>query len=467
MAIEFSTLQIFWVAFLHFVTVVSILLTLLFVSQILRSPRVPSTTIGWLAIVILVPILGIPLYLIFGIRKLNASLQNKTKIDFPDRAISHSHPINSMLSSLGIPSSSSGNIVNFHNDGRSAWEDLLRMLEAAEESIHIAIFILGDDRFGTKIIDCLVKKASQGVDVKLLLDGIGCFKLPKNLLLPLSKNGGEVAWFMPVIHRPLRGSTNLRNHRKIIIVDQKTVWTGGRNLDAAYLTLKGFEDRWIDLSFSLQGEAVSTFCAIFSADWNFTTGCVEDNSAANIPVVAKGESPIQVIPSGPDIPTDPIYAATLTACYGAQLHIMLVTPYYVPDSGVQEALTLAALRGVMVDIILPATSNHRLADIARNRYLRELAEAGTRIWVVPDKMVHAKALVIDTTFAMAGSANMDIRSLFMNFEVMTAFYSETDIHWLSSWLESLRDQSERYYPPEAGAFQEMIEGCVLLGAYQL
>lgn len=467
MPIDPSILHFFWLGFVHFATVISILLTLLLVSQILRSPRVPATTMGWLIVIIFIPLLGIPLYLTFGIRKLNALIQRKSKLNLPCGPNSHHHPVNSLLSSLGIPSSSEDNLVHFHQDGREAWQELLQLLEGAQDSIDIAIFILGDDQVGQEIISCLRRKAAQGIKIRLLLDGIGSFKLSKKLLRPLIEHGGEVAWFMPVIHRPLRGSANLRNHRKIIIADKKMVWSGGRNLDSSYLTPGHRGDRWIDLSFSQQGGVVATFCAIFEADWSFALNLPEKEQNITIAAPPAGQSRVQIIPSGPDIAADPIYAATLTACYGANQRILLVTPYYVPDTGVQEALNLAALRGITVNLILPEKSNHRLADIARNRYLRELHAAGAHIWFVPEKMVHAKALIIDTTFAMAGSANMDIRSLFMNFEVMSAFYSEADIHWLSSWVEGLQNQSDQYHPPSVGAFQEMVEGIVLLGAFQL
>jgi len=133
----------------------------------------------------------------------------------------------------------------------------------------------------------------------------------------------------------------------------------------------------------------------------------------------------------------------------------------------QEALRLAALRGIVVDIILPEKSNHTLANIAQNRYLRELTKAGVRLWFLSDKIVHAKALAIDNSFAMTWSANMDIRSLFLNYEVMSSFYTESDIKWLAHWLETLRDRCYRYYPQEVGSLKEMLEGLVLLTAYQL
>ncbi len=462
-----DTVHLVWAGLLHIATVISFLLALLLVSQVLRSPRIPSATMGWIFVIIVLPVIGIPLYLIFGERKFKTQIKKKGQLDLPDIYDTDDHSLNLLLVSLGIPSSSSGNRVSFHEDGQVAWKTLLALLEGAQRSIDIAIFILADDRIGRKILSILEDKAAQGVKVRLLLDGVGSFPLAKKCLRPLVRHGGQIAWFIPVLHRPLRGRTNLRNHRKIIIIDQEKVWTGGRNLASVYLGPDFPQSGWIDLSFSQQGSVVSTYSAIFEADWKFSTRTPTSSTMDNDRIPSSGKSRIQIIPSGPDVADDPIYAAILMACYMACQRIMIVTPYYIPDTGVQEALKLATLRGVAVNLVLPEKSNHRLADIARNRYLRELAKAGARIWFLPNKMVHAKALVIDNVFAMAGSANLDIRSLFLNCEVMSAFYSETDIQWLANWLEALRDQSVRHRPQPVGAFREMFEGLALLGAYQL
>jgi len=457
-------LQLFGGGLLHSATV---LLALLLISRILRSPRAPSASIGWIIVIILLPVVGIPLYLIFGERKLKSYIKQKGQLGLPEIQDADDHSINSLLTSIGIPSSSNGNKVSFHEDGKTAWDALIALLDGAQHSIDIAIFILGNDLVGQRILALLEDKVAQGVKVRLLLDGVGSFALAKKRLLPLTEHGGQVAWFSPVMHRPLHGRTNLRNHRKIIIVDKKNIWTGGRNLASEYLDPNGSPDCWVDLSFSLQGAAASIYNAIFEADWHFATGSPMSETMDMSQLFLNGKSRVQVIPSGPDVADDPIYAAILMSCYTACRHIKIVTPYFIPDDGVQEALKLAALRGVEVDLILPEKSNHRMADIARNRYLRELAKAGVRIWFLADNMVHAKSLVIDNIFAMAGSANMDIRSLFLNCEVMSGFYSEDDILWLANWFESLRERTIRHYPQPVGAIREMVEGITLLGAYQL
>ncbi len=456
-----------WPGLVYVVIVLGTLLAAWSVAHILRTSRIPAVTMGWLFVIISMPLIGVPLYFTFGLRKLNSRINLKSKMHLPGRSGSHSHPVNSLLVSLGIPASSEGNFVDFHKDGKAAYDELMVLLDDAVETIDIAIFILGDDTVGRAVLSVLEKKAAMGVRVRLLLDGVGSFMLPKNNLRRLKQNGGQVAWFLPVVHRPLRGSTNLRNHRKIIIVDQSRVWAGGRNLANEYLGPKCPDSCWIDISFCQQGPAVSTYQVIFEADWNFATNKKVDPVVNFPPEELYGKSCIQVVPSGPDIADDPIYAVLLTACYEAKKRITIVTPYYVPNMGMQEALRLAALRGVSVDIVLPEKSNHRIADISRNRYLRELADDGVQIWFIPDRMVHAKAFVIDDTLAMAGSANLDTRSLFLNLEVMNCFYSKHDIEWLNMWFDSLQKQAIQHSPKSAGLLKEMVEGLVLLVGYQL
>jgi len=465
--IPFLKNPVFWTGLFHVASILGFILGVILITQILRNPRKPSATIGWLLIIVLVPLVGIPLYLIFGGRKFIKLKKNKGVMLLPELNKTNQHALNTLLVSLGLPAASENNLIHFHQNGKHAWQELISLLRRAKQSVDIAIFILAKDKVGDKIIALLEQKASQGVTIKILLDGVGSLSLPKNKLTHLIKLGAKVAWFNPVLHLPFHTRTNLRNHRKMIIIDKKIVWTGGRNLAEEYLGEHCPKECWIDLSFTQQGSIVNIYQAIFDADWNFSN---HDNSEVKLITKqqgSEGDSLIQIIPSGPDVTDDPIYVAVLSACYSAKNKISIVTPYFVPNSGIQEALKLAALRGVEVNLILPEKSNHRLADIARNRYLRELTSAGTKVWLISDKMVHAKAIVFDDDFAMAGSANLDNRSLFLNCEIMNGFYSQADISWLSRWLDDLKNQSSAYQPTPIGAVGELIEGIVLLGAYQL
>ena len=464
-----------WYSVFHIGSILTVLLTLLFSSKILRSTNMPSVTMVWLLIILFVPLLGIPLYLAFGERKLGVRLNEKAKLALraskKQTNYRTTNPIHSLLTSLGLPASSPNNQSQFHKDGKASWHDLVDLLENAKEYLDIAIFILGNDSVGQHVLSILERKASDGVKIRLLLDGVGSFTLSKKRFKKFINNGGELAWFIPVIHRPFRGRTNLRNHRKIVIADNKLVWAGGRNISGDYLDPDCLNSCWVDMSFVQKGPVVPHYLAIFEADWAFATHnktipsyTIEQPLSSTI--TGKNTSELQLIPSGPDVEGDPIYSVILTACYASKSHIMITTPYYIPDDNIQKALKLAALRGVTVDLLIPEKSNHKFADIARNRAVRELVHSGVNVWCLP-VMIHAKIMIIDTDFAMAGSANLDIRSLFLNCELMSAFYSEQDIAWLSQWFVSLRQTSKRYEAQKVSAVTELIEGLVLLGAFQL
>jgi len=456
----------------HAGSIFTVILTLLLSSKILRSSSMPAVTIGWLLTIIFMPLIGIPLYLAFGERKININLNNKQKLILnKSKAIRQkvvSHPIHSLVVSMNLPSSSTENESSFDADGKAAWHSLTTVLESAEHSIEIAIFILGKDEIGQKILSILKYKAAQGVKIRLLLDGVGTFSFSKKRFKPLLKEGAEIAWFIPIIHRPFRGRTNLRNHRKIVIVDNKQVWAGGRNISGDYLGPDCPRNCWMDMSFVQEGAIVANYLAIFEADWAFATynKMVQSHKLGAPTVRAQNTSELQLIPSGPDVEDDPIYSVILTACYDAKRQIKITTPYYIPDDNIQKALKLAALRGVRVDIVTPEKSNHKLADIARNRTLRELAEAGVNIWLLP-QMIHAKVMITDNNFAMTGSANLDLRSLFLNCELMSAFYSKQDIIWLNQWFLSLQNVSEPYQVKKVGALTELVEGFALLASSQL
>ncbi len=191
----------------------------------------------------------------------------------------------------------------------------------------------------------------------------------------------------------------------------------------------GTGQAWVDLSFDLQGPLAAQAQHRFNQDWAFATQQAPPpvpQAEAMPPPAPDGAALAQLVASGPDQVDDTLYALLLSGCYTARRRILAVTPYFVPDDSLQMALTLAARRGLQVDLVLPRRSNHRLADVARNRALRELWAAGAHIWLAPH-MVHAKAIVIDDTLALVGSANLDARSLFLNYELMVAFYHAPDI----------------------------------------
>ena len=375
---------------------------------------------------------------------------------------------------LGQPEPAPYRDFALHADGKQALAALWDVLDGAEHTIDVCTFILGRDDIGEAVIDKLCAKAKSGVKVRLLLDGLGSLMAGRPRMRALTDCGGEFLLFVPPLHSPLKGRTNLRDHRKMLVVDaaydNRRLWCGGRNLASEYFEGNADKAVWHDLSFDLRGPLVLQAHALFEHDWAFARGRRHQalpSPATWLPAVDLAPPPAaQLIASGPDQVDDTIYSLLVTAAYRAQSAIALVTPYFVPDSALLTALCLAARRGVMVDLLVPANSNHRMSDVARNRALRTLADAGAHIWLAP-QMVHAKLAVIDDVLALAGSANLDSRSLFLNYELMFAFHSAPDIARFRDWFDAERSTAAAYVADRRGFLRDVAEGAVLWLGFQL
>jgi cardiolipin synthase len=342
--------------------------------------------------------------------------------------------------------------------GENAFRETMRLIDAAEQTIFIATFILGKDATGKAIMEKLAHKARQGVNVRLLLDALGSVHIRRRFLAPLTAGGGKYAFFMPMIHWPFRGRANLRNHRKMIIADGKAAMIGGMNLAAEYMGPELSPDRWTDLSILLEGPVVAHLTEIFRSDWRFAAkkdlpGVAVFDRPSNAPSQAQ----LQLIASGPDVPGDTLRDAVLTAIFNAKRRIWVVTPYFVPDELLQEGVCIAARRGVDVRLIIPRRSNHRLADLSRESYLNQTQEAGAEIWLYRPKMLHAKAVLIDDALAVVGSANMDMRSLLLNFEVGLCIYDAGVVAQIDAWIKDLiKNCTMRSHPRRSSL--NLVEG---------
>ncbi|MDO9356612.1 MAG: phospholipase D-like domain-containing protein, partial [Solirubrobacteraceae bacterium] len=248
--------------------------------------------------------------------------------------------------------------------------------------------------------------------------------------------------------------------------ETERLWCGGRNLAAEYFEGSAGKAPWHDLSFDLGGAFVHQASALFEHDWAFASGARRLAEIEGPKAEPHAGAMAQMVASGPDQADDTVYSLLVTAAYRARRRIALITPYFVPDAALLTALCLAARRGVQVDLLLPRRSNHLLSDVARRRALRALAAAGANIWVVPH-MIHAKLAVIDGTLALAGSANLDSRSLFLNYELMVAFHDREAVARFASWFEHELASAERIEPKRAGLFADIAEGLVLWMGFQL
>lgn len=445
-------------------------------SHTLNQRRHPSAAIAWVLGILLVPYVALPLYLAFGSRKVVAPRPFSEERPV---SVSASAAYPTMLRSLqlgaamGLPDPVSYDALSIHDDGTQALDALRRIIAGASASLEVSTFLIGRDVLGDEILQLLEQRARAGVQVRLLIDGIGIYLGGYPDLKALQRAGIEVVRFVPPFRSPKRGRTNLRNHRKMVIADGRRLWCGGRNLAAEYFEgdprpiLRRMP--WIDLSFDLSGELVDQARSQFDQDWAFATEReVPQRAASPVAPGASGAAPAlaQLVGSGPDRADDTIFTLLVSACFTSRQRILAITPYFVPESSLLTALTLAARRGIEVDLVLPEKSNHRLADYARHRALRDMVVAGARVWLHP-RMVHAKAVLVDDELALAGSANLDGRSLFLNYEMMIAFYDRPAVIDFARWVEARRRECKPYPYRRPGVLRELAEGLLLWLAFQL
>lgn len=403
--------------------------------------------------IIFMPFLTVPLYFLIGIRKRENKYTkstfklHETHPDHQHNSLNSNNPLSSLLEKNGIPCATKGNDYELIISDTEAYERLMEEIENAKESIAFSTYVFSYDVTTKKILAALTEKAAQGVRVQLLLDVVGSMGsyIWQNHFKALRDAGGEVAFFTPILSRPFQSYINLRNHRKIYLFDQQRLLSGGMNLSDEYLGEKSERKRWDDVLYYLEGPAVFSFYQVFHNDWNYAKG-LDDKLEFSLPVeniITTGNNIVQVVPSGPDIPTDALYEALLAAIYACKKRIWIVTPYFVPDENIVQALIIAQHKGVDVKLITPKHSDHLIADLGRSPYMRELDAIGVDVLLYEGEMLHAKAILFDDLGAMVGSVNIDNRSLFLNYEIVTFAYSVAFIESIESWMEELMKKSTK------------------------
>jgi cardiolipin synthase len=430
----------------HLFTVAGFLLAFFLVARLMSEKRAPANTLSWLLIIVLVPYVGVPLYLIFGGRKLRRLVARKSKLlpvlpgDLTGPAVRNAGPVAHTVAGAGAGPPVGGNKLTLLTSGEVEFATLERHIREARHSIHITTFILSRDEVGRRIVSLLAERAREGVRVRLLLDALGCPLSSRFFVNPLRRAGGEVGRFMPVVPLISPRSANLRNHRKLAIFDHATAIIGGRNLAREYMGPGHNRKRWRDFGAIVEGPAAALLNEVFIADWCFTTRQSPDALHAEIPpevVEARGTSELQVVASGPDVPGDPLYEGIVAMIQEAEHDICIVTPYFIPDDVLQRSLIVKVRAGCKVTLIIPSRSNHPVTDFARRYYTRELIRAGARVLLYTHGMLHAKAVIVDSRTALLGSPNFDLRSLFVNFEIGVLVHSKAEVNAMRAWVDEL------------------------------
>jgi cardiolipin synthase len=416
---------------------------LLMVPLVLLRQKEPSATIAWILTLIFLPALGAVLFVLFGRDRVRLPAQRKREWDAAVRAQMAAHAPQALEAHLasdpaldgaggtteleralfrvgaqlthGRPSG--GNAVQMLFGGDDAYAALGAAIDAAKHHVHAEFYLIRNDATGSWFRERLVAAASRGVKVRLLCDGFGCFALGSGWSRPLKRAGGSFARFLPM-RSVLLQPVNLRNHRKIVVVDGSVGFTGGINVGDEYRGTMPGVGEWRDVHMCIRGRATSDLQRVFLQDWAFATGEIVP-PGEYFPDVARaaGDATLAIVPSGPDTRTEAIHRLFFGAIAGSRDRVVITTPYFVPDAPILVALELAAMRGVDVRILLPHRSNHRVTFHAGRSFYDRLIEAGVHVYEYLPGMVHAKTMVVDGALALVGSANMDLRSFRLNFEV--------------------------------------------------
>ena len=419
---------------LNIYSIIQYVIVIGFLAHILTIQRSSTSTLAWLLIILIQPYIGLPFYLMFGSRKIIR--KEPLLFPFPPDLATVKDPVQKILLASGSPMACYNEKIRFLENGEMAYETLIKIIKEAKNYIYLETFIFSNDQVGHWVLESLTAKAKEGIEVKILLDSLGAIMPGHPSFKDYKAAGGKISMFMPLIHKPFQGSANLRNHRKLVVVDDKISMIGGMNIAEEYMGPTALASRWVDLAMTMEGPVVYHIKDLFLFDWAFATkteGVIKNNDNVK-PKEEKHHA--QLVMSGPDIKTDPIYELLLTAIYSAKKRIWITTPYFVPDESLAKAIELAARRGVDVRLVIPAKSNHRMADFARQSYLEQIQNSGATIYQYP-KMIHAKLTLVDDSYGFIGSANMDSRSLLLNYELGVCLYSIGEIKQLESWCDGI------------------------------
>ena len=416
------------------------------VHALLTKPD-PRSALGWIATCWLLPFAGTILYLLFGVnrvrtraRQLRAGLTSVgTAIDSPladDFATQLTRIGDAVTQRPRLP----GNQVIALENGENAFPLMLEAIRTARQSIWLSTYIFETDEVGQEFIAALAAAAARGVQVHVLVDGIGEWYSWPHAVRLLRRAGVRAARFLPPRLAMPVFSLNLRNHRKLLIVDGETGFVGGMNIGGREVG-KAHHRRMADLHFRVVGPAVSQLAECFAADWQFAAS--ETLAAPPVAQTAAGDCICRVISEGPDEDSDKLLFVILGAIAVAHRQVLIMTPYFIPPPELTAALQTAAMRGVEVCLVLPARSNLRYVDWATRRWLPPLLERGIQIYLQPPPFSHTKLLVIDGSYAQIGSANIDPRSLRLNFEIAVEVYDHAVCAQLANYVLSARDHAVR------------------------
>jgi len=430
---------------------------ILTIVHVLMDNRQPPKTAAWILVIWFVPIAGIVLYLFFGVNTRKERMVSQRSLDELTRRSmlsfvgqqnlqipqQHRTLIDLFINqSLSLPFKDSA--VEVYTDGYQFFPALLKAIASAKNHIHIDIYIFEDDPLGRLVSDALIARARQGVEVRIIYDDVGCWRVSHSFFEHMREEGIEVVPFLPVRFPSFTSKANYRNHRKLFIVDGSTGFIGGMNIALRYVKGPGKPGTkptegstpWRDTMVRITGPGVYTLQRAFLTDWYFVDRTLLSDRrfyppqpANTVPgsFAAGGEASTliaQTVTSGPDAPYPEIMQGYVAIVQSAQSYVYMQTPYFLPTEPLLFALKTAASAGIDVRLLVPLKGDNFITDWASRSYLREVAEAGIKVSLYTPGFLHSKLMVSDDAVTTIGSTNIDFRSFENNFEANTFFYGQ-------------------------------------------
>lgn len=451
------------------------------VAVLLLEFRNPSKAVAWLFILFCLPLIGFVLYFFVArdyqkrlkIRKRGSRLFQELRGHLWDRAavvrnkegmnnaeFHHNDRLFNLLNHLSESPITGCNQSRVLTDGEETYDAMLRAMEQAKDHIHVEFYIFRHDRIGTKFQEVMIRKAQEGVKVRLVCDGLGSYKLKKTFIRRFKESGVEFYFFLPAMVSMFSRRINYRNHRKIVVVDGIIGFLGGINVGDDYLGEYPKMGYWRDTHLEVKGDAVYFLQNVFLHDWKLASGERIADFGLFPEHQCTGDEQVQILSSGPDLNWNAIQEMCFGAISVAKERIWITTPYFIPDEGIYEALKTAAVSGVDVRIIIPDRADSRFVKMASLSYVEELLAAGVTFYEYEKGFIHAKVLIVDELLGSVGTANMDMRSFFCNFELTAVLFDQLPIERLVADFKEDLKQS-RLMDPEVfrqrGRWQKAAE----------
>lgn len=414
----------------YIVTVIS--LVILVVSE----NRNPIKTMSWVLVLILLPIVGIFIYYLFGedhrkkrfiSKRMYKRLKNRAlKKTIPDhnQIIPEKYKeLSLLLKNLDQSPVLDGNDVKLYTNARDKFDALIDDIQHARHHIHIQYYIFENGDLGTRIGDLLIQKVREGVEVRFIYDDVGSWKTPNSYFKHLMKEGVQVAPFLKVAFPVLTSQVNYRNHRKIVVIDGEIGYVGGMNVADRYMDGGRF-DSWADLHARIRGKGVQGLQSSFLLDWYYAHKTYITSRVYFPSLPGFGENPMQIVTSGPIGIYRSIAQGLFYAFANAKSSIYIETPYFIPSEGILGALATASMSGIDVRIVVPHHSDSWLVSYASRSFVKELLANRIKVYFYESGFIHSKLVIIDDSLTVLGSSNMDVRSFEHNFEVNAFIYDE-------------------------------------------